>query len=146
MNDIFTLENLEHLREAGDSLLSDVALQCVNVKELDSGKHIKELADYVKEVNEILSLIKDKLSEFDLATNPSKIEQLELVPTDDKEVWKEIVGFEGLYYVSSKGKVANKTGYIMTPRYNKDGSASYVLVKNKTSYTLRLNKIMADVF
>jgi len=34
------------------------------------------------------------------------------------EIWKDVVGYEGLYYVSSFGRVRNKHGRIMSPAAN----------------------------
>lgn len=56
----------------------------------------------------------------------------------DEEIWKEIKGFEGLYEVSTKGRVKNiKTGRILTGGYTKNGY-KIVYLKDKFYYVHRL--------
>ena len=43
----------------------------------------------------------------------------------ENEIWKPVLGYEEKYFVSNKGRVKNKKGYIMTPQ-NTDG---YLRVK-----------------
>lgn len=61
----------------------------------------------------------------------------------DDEIWKDIDGFEGLYAVSTKGRVRNlKRGRILTGGYNKDGY-KLITLKGKT-YTI--HKLVALAF
>ena len=56
-----------------------------------------------------------------------------------KETWKPIVGYEGLYEVSSKGKVRGlKTGRILKPFYTK----GYARVNLTSAYNDRTKKLV----
>ncbi len=53
----------------------------------------------------------------------------------DKEIWKEIQGFEGLYSVSNRGRVMSlKTGRILSDRYDRYGYR--VVTLKKKPYTI----------
>ena len=39
----------------------------------------------------------------------------------EKEIWKPVLGYEETYFVSNKGRVKNKKGYIMKPYTNAKG-------------------------
>lgn len=66
-----------------------------------------------------------------------------------KEIWKDIVGYEGLYQVSSKGNV--KSFKYKTPRilkYHNDelGYARLILRKNNKSIGCSVHKLVAEAF
>ena len=74
----------------------------------------------------------------------------------ESEVWKDVVGFEGLYRVSDKGKVhsvARKDsigrkcgGRMLTPRYDKDGYLRVTLHKNGKHKTRFIHRLVAGAF
>ena len=56
-----------------------------------------------------------------------------------KETWKPVVGYEGLYEVSSKGKVRSlKTGRILKPFYDTSGYAMVNLTSANNDRTKKL--------
>lgn len=56
----------------------------------------------------------------------------------DREIWKDIDGFEGLYSVSNKGRVKNlKNGKILVGNYDTSGY-KYVILKGKNYLVHRL--------
>ena len=60
----------------------------------------------------------------------------------EKEIWKEIDGLEGLYEVSSHGRVRNiRTGRILGGGYNQYGYR-FVKLKGKTYYVHRLTALV----
>ena len=60
---------------------------------------------------------------------------------DNAEQWKDVVGFEGLYEVSTKGRVKNlKTGRILGDRYDSNGY-KIVDLKRKNYYIHRLTAL-----
>lgn len=68
-----------------------------------------------------------------------------------KETWKPVVGYEGLYEVSSKGNVRNlKTGRILKPIYCTQGYARVNLTSannDKTKQTKKLvHRLVAQAF
>lgn len=73
-----------------------------------------------------------------------------------KEIWKDVVGYEGLYQVSNLGRVKSiKTwnGYehldeekIMKPYKTKRGYESIGFTKNSKTKTHRLHRVVANAF
>lgn len=68
-----------------------------------------------------------------------------------KEIWKDVVGYEGLYQVSNLGRVKTlpKRGHkscIMKPSLKKDGYIRIHLSKNAISKTLYVHRIVAEAF
>lgn len=61
------------------------------------------------------------------------------------EKWKPIEGYEGLYEVSSYGKVKNKNGKILKP-YSSKGYMYYKLVKNKKRVGILAHRLVAEAF
>lgn len=64
-----------------------------------------------------------------------------------KEIWKPVVGFEGLYEVSNIGqvrKVCDKV--IMKQYYNHDGYKLTTLRKVKASFQVRVHRLVAFAF
>lgn len=74
----------------------------------------------------------------------------------DSEVWKDIVGYEGLYKVSDKGNIysverissqGNKWGGItLKPRYDKHGYFRVTLYKNGKQKTRFIHRLVAEAF
>ena len=65
-----------------------------------------------------------------------------------KETWKPVVGYEGLYEVSSKGDVRNlKTGRILKPFYNTKGYVMVNLTSTSNDKTKKLvHRLVAQAF
>ena len=72
-----------------------------------------------------------------------------------KEVWKDVVGYEGLYQVSSIGRVKSlpKSGpgghlesIILKQNTDKDGYKWVPLRKNKAAHSTRVHRIVAQAF
>lgn len=70
------------------------------------------------------------------------------------EYWTAVVGFEGLYEVSSFGRIRSigqgigckPNGGILTPRFNNDGYLQIHLRKNGKDYSLKIHRIVAQAF
>lgn len=68
------------------------------------------------------------------------------------EIWKDVVGYEGLYQVSNLGNVRslnfNHKGICkaLKPHINESGYARVVLWKNKKPKTLRVHRLVAQAF
>lgn len=72
-----------------------------------------------------------------------------------EEVWKDIVGYEGLYQVSSQGKVISlpkmcgirwDNGRILKPFVNKDGYLVVTLSLNNKSKHFQVHRLVAEAF
>ena len=69
-----------------------------------------------------------------------------------KEIWKDIQGYEGMYQVSSHGRVKslnyNKTGLegILNPNNNGKGYLQVYLTKNKKSKKVLIHRLVAQAF
>ena len=74
----------------------------------------------------------------------------------ESEVWKDVVGYEGIYKVSNKGNVRSVEwigargrkcgGRTLKPSYDKDGYFKVVLCKNGMMYHKRLHRLVAEAF
>lgn len=67
----------------------------------------------------------------------------------DEEIWKEIQGYEGLYAVSSKGRVKNiKTGKVLKNRINPHGYAIVALYKGNGTKpkAVMVHRLVAQAF
>lgn len=74
------------------------------------------------------------------------IDQLE-EPEIEEELWKDIEGYEGLYQVSSSGRVKRvKSGRILKPGLNQKGYEIVSLSKNNTKSMKRVNRLVAQHF
>lgn len=65
-----------------------------------------------------------------------------------KEIWKDIVGYEGLYQVSNFGRVKSFYGKkeILTNRPDRDGYYRTTLVKNKKRKDYYVHRLVAQNF
>ena len=64
--------------------------------------------------------------------------------TMEKEIWKDIPGYEGIYQVSSQGRVRGRK--ILHPEHTKDGYLLAQLCKNGERTRLRINRLVAIAF
>jgi len=65
----------------------------------------------------------------------------------DKEKWKDVVGYEGLYKVSNYGNIfSNYSNKILNPNRMKAGYLSFELFKNKKSKRLLVHRLVAFAF
>lgn len=63
------------------------------------------------------------------------------------EVWKDVVGYEGLYQVSNFGQVKNtKRQKVLIPQTNTWGYKHILLHKNGTRKTVTIHKLVVDAF
>ena len=72
------------------------------------------------------------------------------------EVWKDVVGYEGIYQVSNKGNVYSVVrkdsrgikigGQTLKPRHQKNGYINVVLHKNGVRKTKSIHRIIAEAF
>ncbi|QOR58314.1 HNH endonuclease [uncultured phage cr106_1] len=62
------------------------------------------------------------------------------------EIWKDIVGYEGLYKVSNLGRIKNKKDRLLSPYHNTNGYISVDLYKNGKVNKLRVHRIVAEAF
>lgn len=58
------------------------------------------------------------------------------------EKWKDIKGYEGLYIISDKGRIAK----LLNPKINKDGYHEQGLIKNKIKKGKRIHRLVAEAF
>lgn len=64
-----------------------------------------------------------------------------------EEVWKDVVGYEGLYKISNLGNVfSNYAGRILTPGTTKDGYKYVSLSKNKEKQMKTIHRLVATAF
>ena len=64
-----------------------------------------------------------------------------------KEIWKEILGYEGLYEVSNLGRVRNmRTGRILKPGPDKDGYLLVGLYKSGVRTTNKIHRLVGQAF
>lgn len=62
-----------------------------------------------------------------------------------EEIWKDIKGFEGKYYISNFGRYKNKTK-ILKPFITVDGYAKTVLWKNNIPTNCYIHRLVAQAF
>lgn len=64
-----------------------------------------------------------------------------------KEIWKDITGYEGLYQVSNGGRILSlRTNKIMSSTKDSKGYYKITLSNNAKCKTLRVHRIIADAF
>ena len=67
----------------------------------------------------------------------------------DKEVWKKIDDTDGLYYVSSKGRIKSLQGYetiILKSFHNQSGYARVDIIENGKKVTKLVHRLVAAAF
>ena len=63
------------------------------------------------------------------------------------ELWKSIEGYEGLYEVSSAGRIRNlKSGQIMNLNNHSKGYLNITLTKDKKPKTFKVHRLVAQAF
>ena len=66
------------------------------------------------------------------------------------EVWKDVVGYEGLYQVSNYGRLKrvfkNKKEHLLTGKKDKDGYIQVILSRNQKKKHCRLHRLVAETF
>lgn len=67
--------------------------------------------------------------------------------TNIEEIWKDVVGYDGFYQVSSNGRIKNtKTNYIKVPIKNWAGYHRIQLCKNKKCKIFSIHRLVALAF
>ena len=63
-------------------------------------------------------------------------------------LWKDVVGFEGLYTISEFGDIRSsyKSKKILKPKKDKDGYFGVALSKNGKAHHLRVHRLVAEAF
>lgn len=72
------------------------------------------------------------------------------------EVWKPVIGFEGIYSVSNRNRLKREKGQtsngrqwaekILTPRRNKDGYVRYTLYRDGKPHYVVLHRLVCEAF
>ena len=62
------------------------------------------------------------------------------------EIWKDIKGYEGLYWISNLGRVKNKHGKILKPRLSSNGYYNICLYKNSKAKCYTVHRLVAEAF
>ena len=64
-----------------------------------------------------------------------------------KEIWKDIIGFEGIYEISNLGRIRRiKTGRILSTRRSDGWYITVTLYKDKKRYGKSLHKLVSEAF
>ena len=64
-----------------------------------------------------------------------------------KEIWKDIIGFEGIYEISNLGRIRRiKTGRILSTRRSDGWYITVTLYKDKKKYGKLLHRLVAETF
>jgi hypothetical protein len=63
-----------------------------------------------------------------------------------EEIWKDVVGYEGVYKVSNLGNVKTKTGRIRKHRLTTDGYPYVTLIKNGKRKDKSIHRLVATAF
>ena len=67
------------------------------------------------------------------------------------EVWKDVVGYEGLYQVSNLGRLKSAPrprtkGGLLKPQYDRKGYLTFGLCKNGKSKMAKIHRLVAEAF
>lgn len=62
------------------------------------------------------------------------------------EIWKDIVGYEGLYQISSKGNIVSKNGKVKSQAIDHGGYCTVWLSKNSVQKCLKVHRLVAQSF
>ena len=63
-----------------------------------------------------------------------------------QEIWKPVVGYEGIYEVSSGGRVRNSKGKILTPHLYGHGYLRIDLFKSSKKKSVAVHRLVAEAF
>lgn len=69
-----------------------------------------------------------------------------------KEIWKDIIGYEGKYQVSNKGNIKSlnynntKQEKVLKPKINKQGNLEVTLNKNDKHHYCMVNRLVIETF
>ena len=63
-----------------------------------------------------------------------------------KEIWKDVVGYEGLYQINNFGKVKNRYNKILKLKIDKNGYLIAYLYKNKVMKCKKSHRLVAEAF
>ena len=64
-----------------------------------------------------------------------------------KEIWKDIIGFEGIYEISNLGRIRRiKTGRILSTRRSDGWYITVTLYKDKKRYGKSLHRLVSEAF
>lgn len=63
-----------------------------------------------------------------------------------EEIWKDVVGYEEIYWVSSFGNIKSNNKEKLIQHINKRGYCLISLCKNKIKKTIRVHRIVAESF
>lgn len=64
----------------------------------------------------------------------------------NKEIWKPILNYEGLYEISNFGRIVNNKGRELSQFKSKDGYLHIGLVKNKKQRQFKVHRLLAFAF
>ncbi len=70
---------------------------------------------------------------------------MDLTQQTNMEIWKDVVGYEGLYQISSYGNVSNNYG-LMTPQKNRFGYLKIRLSKNNQRKGFFIHRLVGIAF
>lgn len=62
------------------------------------------------------------------------------------EIWKDIDGYNGLYQISSLGRVRNKKGRLISPRKKWNGYIEVQLYKASKKKHYQIHRLVAEAF
>lgn len=63
-----------------------------------------------------------------------------------KEIWRDILNYEGLYKSSDIGKIKNRHGRILKPYKRSDGHLEVSLHKDGASKTFKVHRLVLETF
>lgn len=61
------------------------------------------------------------------------------------EIWKDVIGYEGLYQISNLGRLKKET-HIFKQYIDKTGYLNVILTKNKVRKTKKVHRLVAEAF
>jgi len=89
-----------------------------------------------------LRSVGNSLNEFALAQS----EQVLLRSFFMDEIWKDVVGYEGLYKVSNIGNIKNRHGKVLSLVKSTNGYYRIILSKNKRIKSFAVHRLIFDAF
>lgn len=64
----------------------------------------------------------------------------------EEEIWKDIIGYEGIYKISNTGKIKNKYGFILANRMKSTKYYGLILYKNNKIKNVYVHRLIAIHF